>query len=124
MANQVQIGGQVTVVSGLLRNIFGLSDQFTTTGSNFISNNASVNTGSWQIVDQASNTNFRYGFFTNTDATSSCKIAINTTATSSYSAYLQPGDVCIIPNSGSCVIYAQAVGANSPIILQYLLVES
>jgi hypothetical protein len=121
MSQQLTIGGSITLVNNNLRTIIGLSDSFTTTGSNSISSNANIPTGSWTVVDQGSDTNFRYGFFTNLDPTSSCKIAINSTG--SYSNWLQPGDVAVVANSGSAVIYAQAYGANSPIILQYLLTE-
>jgi len=121
----VNIGGQVTVVNNSLRSVIGLSDNFTTTGSNSITNNANISTGSWQVLDQGSNTSLKYMFATNLDATSSCYIAINSAGTSSYSAYLGPGDVAIIPNNGtSVVLYAKATGSHNPIILQYLAVEA
>ena len=124
MGNTLNIGSQVSFVAGQLKVVFPLVDSLTTTGSNFVANNANIVTGSWQVLDQASNTNFRYGFFANTDQTSSVKLAISAAGTSSYAAFLMPGDVCILPNSGSAVIYAEAVGANSPIILQYFLTEA
>jgi hypothetical protein len=74
-------------------------------------------------VDQGSNSDFRYGFFSNLDATSSIYLAIGSASTSSYSAFLQPGDVAIIPNYGTTPIFAKATGSNSPAILQYLLTE-
>jgi len=120
MSQSLSIGGTVTLVANNLRTILSLADTITTTSSNSVINNANISTGSWQVVDQASNPNLRYAFFTNLDATSSCYIAINTAATSSYSALLQPGDVCILPNSGSTVLYAKAIGSNSPIVLQYV----
>jgi hypothetical protein len=124
MSQNIVIGGSITLVNNNLRTVIALSDQFTTTGSNSISSNANIATGSWQVIDQGSDTNYRYGFFTNLDATSSVKLAINSAGTSSYAAWLQPGDVAIIPNIGSAVLYAQATGSHSPIILQYLLTES
>lgn len=122
--NTVTIGGVVTLISSGLKTIISLSDNFNTTGSNFISNNANIPTGSWSVLDQGSDTNLRYGFFVNTDATSSVMLAINASGTSSYAAYLQPGDIAILPNVGSSVVlYAKATGSNSPVILQYLLTE-
>jgi hypothetical protein len=122
--NNVTIGGQVTVVNSGLKSIINLSDSFTTTGSNSITNNANVSTSSWVVIDQGSNTNYRYGFYSNLSATSSIKLSLN--VTTSYSAYLEPGDVAIIPNSGSAVIYATATSGdlNPPPILQYVIVEN
>lgn len=125
ISNTVTVGGVVTLVSSGLKNVMTLADNFYTTGSNFIANNANVNTGSWQILDQGSDTNLRYGFFCNTDATSSVKLAINAAGTSSYAAFLMPGDCAIIPNLGSSVVlYAQATGSNPTIVLQYLVTEA
>ena len=124
ISNTVTVGGVVTLSSGGLKNVFSLSDNFNTTGSHFITDNASVNTGSWQVLTQGSDANMRYGFFVNTDLTSSCKLAINASGTSSYAAWLQPGDCCILPNLGSVVLYAEATGSNPTIVLQYLLTEA
>ena len=121
----LSIGVSITLVNNNLRTVIGLSDTFNTTGSNSLSSNANVNTGSWQVVDQGSNTNLRYLFANNLDLTSSVYIAIGSSSTSSYSAFLLPGDVAIIPNNGSTVpIFAKAPGSNGTIILQYLAVES
>jgi len=120
MSQSLTIGGTITLVNNNLRTLLNLTDTITTTSSNSITNNANINTSSWQVLDQGSNSNLRYAFFTNLDATSSCLIAMNTTATSSYSALLQPGDVCIMPNSGSTILYAKATGSNPTIVLQYV----
>ena len=121
----ITIGGAITLVNNNLRTVIGLSDSFTTTGSNSISSNANVATGSWQIVDQGSDANLRYLFASNLDATSSIYLAVGSSSTSSYSAFLMPGDVAIIPNNGTTVpVFAKATGSNSPVILQYLAVES
>jgi hypothetical protein len=123
MSQTIQIRGQVSLSNSNLVTTINLTDTLTTTGNNSISNNANIATGSWQVLDQGSNGDFRIGYFANLDATSSIKIAIGSTGTASYAAMLLPGDIAIIPNSGSAVIYAQAVGAHSPVILQYLLSE-
>lgn len=123
MSNTVTIGGNITLVSNQLRSTVSLIDTLNTTSSNYVSNNQNIATGSWQLVDQGSNPNMRYFFGSNLNTTSSIKIAIGSTATASYSAYLNPGDVAIIPNqAGNNVpIFAYAVGASSPAILQYLV---
>lgn len=123
MSQTIQIRGSVNLVNGNLVTTVNLADTLNITGSNSITNNANIATGSWQILDQASNNDFRIGYFANLDATSSCKIAISSAGTASYAALLLPGDVAIIPNSGSTVIFAQAVGTKSPIVLQYLVCE-
>jgi hypothetical protein len=120
--NTVTIGGQITVVNAGLKSIISLTDSFVTTGSNSITNNATISTSSWVVIDQGSNTNYRYGFYSNLSATSSIKIGVNTSA--SYSTYLEPGDVAIIPASGSVIIYATATSGDLNPILQYVLVEA
>ena len=117
----LNIGGQISLVNNNLKTVVSLSDNLTTTGSNSLSNNANINTGSWQVLDQGSNGDFRYGYFSNLSLTSSIKIALNSTG--SYSSWLQPGDVSVLANSGSAVLYAYASGSQSPAILQYLITE-
>ena len=121
MSQLINIGGQVTLTNNNLRTIISLVNSLNTTGDNSISTNANVTTAGWQVIDQGSNDDFRMGFFTNLNETSSIQLAINNT--SSYAAWLQPGDVAILPNSGSCILYAQAIGASTPATLQYLLTE-
>lgn len=122
MANNLNLGGQVTLSAGPQKATFNLADSYTQTGSNFISLAANITTGSWGVLSQGSNSDFRYGFFANLDATSSCYVAVNSTA--SYAALLGPGDVAAIPGSGSAVLYAKASGANGTIVLQYLCIEA
>ncbi len=112
------ISGQIVLTNGSLRNIVSLQDITTTTSSNAIVNTVNVATGSWQVVDAGSNTNFRFGYFSNLDATSSLKIAVGSTG--SYASLLLPGDFAILTNSGSAVVYVQATGASSPAQLQYI----
>ena len=117
----ITINGQVSIISNNLRTVISLQDSLTTTGSNFLANNATIPTGSWTALDQGSNTNFRIGYFANLDTVDSIQLAIGSTG--SYACWLQPEDVAILPNSGSCIIYAKAFGANSPVVLQYLISE-
>lgn len=123
MSQTISTNGQVTLINNNLRTTLNLVSTATTTGSNSIMNNANVVTGSWAQLDQASNTDYRYGFYANLSLTSSIKIAINSAGTSSWAAYLFPGDVAMIPNSGSSLVFVQATGSESPAILQYILSE-
>lgn len=118
MSQAYTISGQITVNNNNVRTIVTLTDTTTTTSSNAISNNVNVATGSWQVLDSGSNTTFRFGYFANTDLTSSVKIAMGSTA--SNASILQPGDFCILTNNTSSVIYLQATGSNSPVLLQYV----
>jgi len=119
------ISGQVVNTNNSIRSTLSLQYSLTPTGSNSIANSATITTGSWQVIDQGSNSDFRFGYFYNMDSTSSVKIAIGNT--SSYSTWLQPNDVSLIANSGSSVIWAQAYGNNGlptgSMTLQYFLTE-
>lgn len=119
----IAVNGQVTLINAGLRTVMSLQDSFNTTGSNSISNNQNITTAGWSLLNQGSNNDFRLGYFANLGLTSSIQIAINED-TSSYCAWLQPGDVAVIPNSGSVNLYAKAYGAETPVILQYLLSEA
>jgi hypothetical protein len=127
MAQTINSNGQIVTVNNNLRQLFTLNQAITTTGSNSLANNANVTTGSWQVVDQGSNADFRYGYFANLDLTSSIKVAITTGGTTSFAVNLQPSDVAILCSSGSTVIYAQASGSNGQLngsaILQYFVTE-
>lgn len=113
------ITGQIVVTNGTMRNIVSLTDQTNTTSSNAISNNQNVATGSWQALDTGSNATFRFGYFCNTDATSSLLIALGNTA--SNASVLLPGDFCILTGDGSATaVYIQASGSKSPVQLQYI----
>lgn len=118
---QVNITGQIVITNSPTRNILSLQYSLVPAGSNNIVNTANITTGTWQTIDQGSNGDFRLGYFYNSSTTSSVKIAIG--GTTDYAAWLQPGDYCILPNSGSATIYAQAYGAESPMVLQYFLTE-
>jgi len=78
-------------------------------------------TGSWTLLPQGTNIDFRLGTFSNNDLTSSVYIALNQTA--SYASLLQPGDNALLTYSGSANVYAKAVGAHSPVSLSYSLVS-
>lgn len=120
MAQTISLSGQLISTNGNLKNLFTLTDSLTTTSSTSLTNNQAIPTGSWTSLDQGSNTDFRLGYFVNTDATASIKLAVNSTA--SYSAWLQPGDLALISNSGSATLYAQtfrSTGSNA--VLQYFV---
>ena len=121
MAQTYTLSGQLIVTNNNLRNIVTLQNNVTTTGSNSLANTMNVPTGAWQTIDQQSNSDFRFGFFTNLDLTSSLKIAIGNTG--SYASLLLPGDNVILTNSGSASLYVQATGASSPALMQYVVSE-
>lgn len=121
MAQTYTVSGQIVLSNNNLRNIVTLSENVTTSGSNSLTNTANIPTGSWTPIDQGSNSDFRFGYFTNLDATSSIWLALNNT--SSFASFLQPGDLSIITNSGTASLYAKATGSNSPALLQYILIE-
>lgn len=123
MSQSINLTGQFTVNNGSLRNLINLATNTTTTGSNSICNNANVPSGSWSLIDQGSNADFRIGIFKNVDLTSSIKVALGSSATSSFSSYLYPGDTAILYGSGSTSIYAFATGTNTTGSLQYILSE-
>lgn len=118
MAQNLSLSGQIVVTNGGLRNIITLNDTLNTTSSTAIVNNQTVVTGSWQVVDSGSNTNLRFIYLSNTDTTSSVKIAFGNTT--SLASVLQPTDFCILTYTGSTTIYAQATGSNASVVLQYL----
>ena len=122
MANTLAVNGQITLTNNNLRNIGTLSTNMTTTGSNNISNVMNVTTGSWAVISQGSNADFRWGYFCNCDATSSVAIAVSSSA--SVASYLRPNDWCVLTYSGSAVLYASGSGANGTILLQYMLTEN
>jgi hypothetical protein len=117
------ISGQLVNTNNNIKSIMSLQYALTPTGSNSIANSATVYTGSWQMVNQGSNSDFRFGYFSNLDTTSSVKLAIASTA--SYASWLMPGDLVVLTNSGSASIWAQAYGNNGTgsVILQYFLSE-
>jgi hypothetical protein len=121
MANTINVSGQIVVTNSNLRNIATLSTALTTTGSNTIANVMNVTTGSWAVISQGSNADFRWGYFCNCDATSSVAIAVNSSA--SVASYLQPLDWCVLTYSGSPALYASGSGASGTILLQYVLSE-
>ena len=124
--NRLNIGGTVTYAYGSTTVTINLADSYTPTGSHFVEANESVPTGSWTTLPQGSNANNRYNFFVNTDLTSSCYISFSTASLSanSYAALLGPGDIAMVPNSGTCILYAQASGGHSPILLTYFAMEA
>lgn len=114
--------GNVVITNGNIREQMSLTYVLTNTGSNNVSNAQNVITGStWTTINTGSLSDFRYGIFYNTNATSSVKIALSSSA--SYASDLQPGDYCILVGSGSIPIFAQATGASGTVIVQYALVE-
>jgi hypothetical protein len=117
----INIGGQLTCVNGNIKTVISLTDSFTTTGSNSLSNTANIVTSSWVTIDQGSDTNFRYGYFTNASTSSTIQVAVGSTG--SYALFLQPGDIGILANSGSAVLYAYASGSQSPALLGYFVTE-
>lgn len=121
MANTININGQVVLTNTNMRNIGAITTSLTTTGSNNISNVMNVTTGSWSVISQGSNADFRFGYFTNLDTTSSVAIAVSSSA--SVASYLLPGDFCILTYSGSPALYASGSGANGTVLLQYMLSE-
>jgi hypothetical protein len=114
------ISGTVTVTNGSLRNIVSLADVNQTTGTNALTNNQSIPTGSWVALDTGSNATMRFAYIANTNETSSVKIASGNTA--SLASVLQPGDFCILTNTGSNALYAFASGSSSPVQLQYIYI--
>jgi hypothetical protein len=116
---QLTNGGVVVLSFGGSKVSLNLSDNYTSTGSHFVNENASVASGSWSVLPQGNNANCRYSFFVNNDATSSCFIGVN--GTGSY-AILGPGDTASIPFSGSAVLYAQA--NKNALVLSYLCMEA
>lgn len=120
MSNTLNVGGAVRLVAGSTSIAFNLVDNYTTTGSHFVNAAQTVASGSWSVIDQVDNGNNRFNFFVNTDLTSSVYVAVNSTA--SYAALLGPGDVAMLPNSGSAVLYAKAT-LNS-VVLSYLCLEA
>jgi hypothetical protein len=123
MGQTINLNGQFTIVNSNLRTVVNLVRSIATTGSNSIANTANITTGSWTQIDQASNGDFRIGYFANLSTTSSVKVAINSAGTGSYSTILFPGDVAVISNSGSVLLWAYASGSESPATLQYVLSE-
>lgn len=118
----VNVSGTVTLVNGQIRDNMTLTYTLNNTGSNNVVNAQNITTGSWQAINTGSLSDFRWGIFYNTNLTSSCKVAISSSA--SYASDLQPGDYCIITNSGSVpAIWANATGASGTVVLQYALVE-
>ena len=115
----ITITGNLTVVNGAQKATATFNDAPTVSGSNYVSLAVNVPTGSWTVLGQGTNADFRVGAFSNTDTTSSVEIAINSTA--SYASILQAGDSCLLTYSGSAVIYAKAVGSHSPALLNYTL---
>ena len=121
MANSLQISGQITLTNNNLRNIGALVTNLTTTGSNNLSNVQNITTGSWSVIQQGSNSDFRWGYFVNLDTTSSIAIAVSSSA--SVASFLAPGDWCVLTYSGSPNLYASGSGANGTVLLQYIITE-
>lgn len=120
MSQQYTIQGLLTLTNNNVRTIVTLAESTTCTSSTAIMNNASLPTGSWIALDTGSNASFRFGYFSNTNETSSVKIALGSTA--SNASILQPGDFCILTNDAAAQVYAYASGSASPVILQYVYV--
>lgn len=118
MSQTYNIQGQITVTNNNIRNIVSLAEANTTTSSTVIVNNASIPTGSWVAIDSGSNTTFRFGYFCNTNLSSSVKIAVG--GTGSNASILTPGDFCMLTYDSAVAIYAFATGSVSPVILQYI----
>lgn len=118
MSQQYTIQGQLTLTNNNVRTIVSLADSTTCTSSTALINNVSLDTGSWVALNTGSNTTFRFGYFSNTNATSSVKIAVGSTG--SNASILQPSDFCILTNNAAAQVYAYASGSASPVILQYL----
>jgi hypothetical protein len=98
-----------------------LGNSITTTSSLYTANAVLVTTGSWQVIDQNKNNDFRIGVFGNNDLTQSLQIALGSTG--SYASILQPSDSCILTNSGSTTLWAKSIGTKSA-LLSYICISS
>lgn len=115
MAQKVSINGSYSIVNNGNTIPRKLTSTLTMSGSLFNVSSMTVATGSWQVIDQNKNVDFRSGVLTNNDTVSFIKYAVGNTGSF---LILWPGDTNIISYSGSATLWAQATPSAS--LLTYM----
>jgi hypothetical protein len=118
MSQKVTINGSYTLNNNGNTVNVNLTNTISPSGSLFNASSMVVATGSWQVVDQNKNLDFRTGVFSNEDFSSSIRLAVGSTG--SFQT-LWPQDSSTVNGSGSSTIWAQAIGSAS--LLTYMVVS-
>ncbi len=127
MANQTSINGTVSLGDPqTVQGTFNMQVQQTPTGSNVTIDVPTVTSGAYQPFQTSSLSTMKWAVFLN-QGTSSVQLA-STSGGAGFNPILGPGDICILPLSGSggianSQLWAKTLTTNGANLVQYGIQE-